>query len=233
LLEKYGPLYPRLTTKSARHEEVDVKAVAFKAFKVAYDRESGYVGYKVNGDEFKLECTKFDKVLLVFKDGTYKVTELPENCSSGLNSFLRPARPRTGVHLRLHQPERQLSQRFTFGGTILDKAYSCIPEKSRILFSARNAQGPVCPLQTRTAPEGEPANLRPVGSGRESPRPWPANLVQGHLLSIRRAYARLGRKRDHDKNCVCLNQTARHHCQAHIQPARHDYCHRETLMRTA
>src|SRR5580698_3574133 len=46
LLEKYGPQYPRLTTKSARHEEVDAKAVAFKSFKVAYDRESGYVGYK-------------------------------------------------------------------------------------------------------------------------------------------------------------------------------------------
>jgi topoisomerase-4 subunit A len=86
LLEKYGPIYPRLTTKSARHEEVDAKAVAFKAFKVAYDRESGYVGYKVSGDEFKLECTKFDKLLLVFKDGTYKVIELPEkNCLSGRN----------------------------------------------------------------------------------------------------------------------------------------------------
>jgi len=41
--------------------------VAFKAFKVAYDRESGYVGYKVTGDEFKVDCTKFDKLLLVFK----------------------------------------------------------------------------------------------------------------------------------------------------------------------
>ena len=27
-------------------------------------------------------------------------------------------------------------KRFTFGGTILNKAYSCIPEKSRILFFA-------------------------------------------------------------------------------------------------
>ncbi len=87
LLEKYGPLYPRLTTKSARHEEVDVKAVAFKSFKVAYDRESGYVGYKVSGEEFKLECTKFDKILLVFKDGTYKVTELPEKLFVGPELF--------------------------------------------------------------------------------------------------------------------------------------------------
>src|SRR6266576_1170210 len=40
LLEKYGPQYPRLT-KSSRYDEVDAKEVAFKSFKVAYDRESG------------------------------------------------------------------------------------------------------------------------------------------------------------------------------------------------
>src|SRR5512141_970057 len=35
LLEKYGPQFPRLTTKSSRHDEIDVKEVAFKAFKVS------------------------------------------------------------------------------------------------------------------------------------------------------------------------------------------------------
>ena len=137
LLEKYGPLYPRLTTKSARHEEVDVKAVAFKAFKVAYDRETGYVGYKVNGDEFKLECTKFDKVLLVFKDGTYKVTELPEKFFVGPDLFFCGLPERERVFTCAYT-NRQASflKRFTFGGTILNKAYSCIPDKSRILFFA-------------------------------------------------------------------------------------------------
>ena len=137
LLEKYGPLYPRLTTKSARHEEVDVKAVAFKAFKVAYDRESGYVGYKVNGDEFKLECTKFDKVLLVFKDGTYKVTELPEKLFVGPELFYcgLPERERVFTCAYTNRDASYL-KRFTFGGTILDKAYCCIQEKSRILFFA-------------------------------------------------------------------------------------------------
>ncbi|HEV2438058.1 MAG TPA: DNA topoisomerase IV subunit A [Verrucomicrobiae bacterium] len=137
LLEKYGPLYPRLTTKSARHEEVDVKAAAFKAFKVAYDRESGYVGYKVSGDEFKLECTKFDKVLLVFKDGTYKVTELPEKLFVGPELFYcgLPERERVFTCAYTNRNASYL-KRFTFGGTILDKAYLCIPEKARILFFA-------------------------------------------------------------------------------------------------
>jgi topoisomerase-4 subunit A len=137
LLEKYGPLYPRLTTKSARHEAVDVKAVAAKAFKVSYDRQSGYVGYKVNGDEFKLECTKFDKVLLVFKDGTYKVTELPEKLFVGPELFYCGLPDRERVFTCAYT-DRQASylKRFTFGGTILNKAYACIPEKSRILYFA-------------------------------------------------------------------------------------------------
>jgi len=135
LLEKYGPQYPRLTTKSARHEEVDAKAVAFKAFKVSYDRESGYVGYKVNGEEFKNECTKFDKILLVFKDGTYKVTELPEKMFVGPELFYCGLPDREKIFTCAYT-NRQASflKRFAFGGTILNKAYSCIPEKSRILF---------------------------------------------------------------------------------------------------
>jgi topoisomerase-4 subunit A len=137
LLEKYGKVYPRLTTKSARHEEVDVKAVAFKSFKVAYDRETGYVGYKVSGDEFKLDCTKFDKILLVFKDGTYKVSELPEKMFVGQELFFCGLPEREKVFTCAYTDrEASYLKRFTFGGTILNKAYSCIPEKSRILYFA-------------------------------------------------------------------------------------------------
>jgi len=137
LLEKYGKQYPRLTTKSARHEEVDVKAVAFKAFKVAYDRATGYVGYKVSGDEFKLECTKFDKILLVFRDGTFKVTELPEKLFVGQELFYCGLPDRERVFTCAYTDrEASYLKRFTFGGSILNKVYACIPEKSRILYFA-------------------------------------------------------------------------------------------------
>ena len=137
LLAKYRPIYPRLTTKSSRHEEVDVKAVAFKAFKVSYDRESGYVGYKANGEEFKLECTKFDKLLLVFKDGTYKVIELSEKLFIG-QDLIYCALPERDRVFTCAYTDRDASylKRFTFGGTIMNKVYSCIPEKSRILYFA-------------------------------------------------------------------------------------------------
>jgi topoisomerase-4 subunit A len=137
LLEKYGKQYPRLTTKSSRHEEVDTKAAAFKAFKLSYDRESGYVGYKVSGEEFKMECTKFDKILLVFKDGTYKVSELPEKMFVGPELFYAGLPERDRVFTCAYT-DRNASylKRFTFGGTIMNKVYFCIPEKSRILFFA-------------------------------------------------------------------------------------------------
>ena len=134
LLAKYGPQYPRLT-KSSRYDEVDAKEVAFKAFKVAYDRESGYVGYKVSGEEYNVECTKFDKLILVFKDGHYQVTELPEKFFVGPDLVYcgLPERDRVFT-LAYTNREATYLKRFTFGGTILDKVYHCIPLKSRVLF---------------------------------------------------------------------------------------------------
>ena len=134
LLAKYGPLYPRLT-KSSRHEEIDAREVAFKAFKVTYARESGYVGYKVSGDEFKLDCTKFDRLLLLFKDGHYKVIELPEKLFVGPDLIYCALPDRDRVFTLVYTTrEATYLKRFTFGGTILEKIYECIPEKARILF---------------------------------------------------------------------------------------------------
>ena len=134
LLENYGPLYPRLT-RSSRYDEVDAKEVAFKSFKVAYDPESGYVGYKVSGEEFRVDCTKFDKLILVFKDGHYKVIELPEKLFVGPDLVYcgLPERDRVFTLVYTNRDATYL-KRFTFGGTILNREYFCIPEKSRILF---------------------------------------------------------------------------------------------------
>jgi topoisomerase-4 subunit A len=134
LLEKYGPMYPRLT-KSSRYDEVDAREAAFKAFKVAYDRESGYIGYKVTGEEFRLDCTKFDKLLLVFKDGHYQVIELPEKLFIGPDLLYcgLPDRERVFT-LAYSNREATYLKRFTFGGTIMTKIYHCIPPKSKVLF---------------------------------------------------------------------------------------------------
>jgi topoisomerase IV subunit A len=134
LLEKYGPIYPR-KTKTGRFDEVEAREVAFKSFKVSYDREKGYLGHKVSGGEFNVDCSKFDKLLLLFKDGHYKVIELPEKLFVGPD-LLYCAIPDRDKVMTLAYGSREATylKRFTFGGTILNKMYQCIPPKSKILF---------------------------------------------------------------------------------------------------
>jgi topoisomerase-4 subunit A len=134
LLDKYGPMYPR-KTKVSRFDEVEAREVAFKSFKVSYDREKGYLGYKVGGDEFNIECSEFDKLIMVFRDGHYKVIELPEKLFIGPD-LLYCAIPDRDRPYTLSYTNREATylKRFTFGGTILNKDYFCIPPKSKILF---------------------------------------------------------------------------------------------------
>jgi topoisomerase-4 subunit A len=102
---------------------------------VAYDRESGYVGHKVSGEEFKVECTKFDKLILVYRDGHYQVVELPEKLFVGpdLVHCGLPERERVFT-LAYTNREATYLKRFNFGGTIMNKIYHCIPLKSKVLF---------------------------------------------------------------------------------------------------
>jgi topoisomerase-4 subunit A len=134
LRERYAAQYPR-RTRSSRYDEVDVREAAFKAFKVAYDRESGYIGHRVSGDEFKLECTKFDRVLLVFRDGHYKVIELPEKLFVGPDLMYcgLPERDRV-MTMAYSDRDAAYLKRFTFGGSILNKEYWLTPPKSKIHF---------------------------------------------------------------------------------------------------
>ncbi len=134
LLQKYGPQYPRCT-KVSRFDEVEAREVAFKSFKLSYDREKGYVGYKAGGDEYQVNCSEFDKIIMVFKDGLYKVIELPEKLFIGPDLVYCGIAERDRV-MTLVYTDRDANylKRFTFGGTILNKEYHCIPAKSKILF---------------------------------------------------------------------------------------------------
>lgn len=181
LLEQYGPQFPRRTTKSARHEEVDAKAVAFKAFRVAYDRQSGYVGYKVNGEEFRFECTRFDRVLLVFKDGSYKVTELPEKLFVGPELFYCGLPERDRVFTCAYTDRKgSYLKRFRFGGAILNKVYRCIPEKARLLFFAPDTPE-ILYIRYKPAPHQKihQQTCRPAQVDVKSPK------TRGRMISIK------------------------------------------------
>lgn len=76
LITKYGKEFPRKTALEAI-QQLDMRAIATRNIKVGFDPASGFVGTKVTGDNV-FECTNFDKLLLVFKNGTYTVINIPE-----------------------------------------------------------------------------------------------------------------------------------------------------------
>lgn len=76
LLKKYAKDYPR-RTEIQEIREVDKRAIATKNVSVGFDPESGFIGTKVPSDA-KIECTNFDKLLIMFKEGSYTVINIPE-----------------------------------------------------------------------------------------------------------------------------------------------------------
>lgn len=76
LIEKYGKEYPR-RTQIQTIEQLDKRAISTKQIKVGFDLASGFVGTKIT-DGKTIECTNYDKLLILFDDGIYKVINIPE-----------------------------------------------------------------------------------------------------------------------------------------------------------
>ncbi len=77
ILAKYGDRWPR-RTEITSFETVNVRAVARQNLKLAYDPETGFFGTAVKGDRFHLTVSEYDKILLISRDGTYRVVSPEE-----------------------------------------------------------------------------------------------------------------------------------------------------------
>ena len=136
LLRTYGKLYPRLT-KTGTFEEADARAVAVKNLSIAYDPVKGYLGYGVKGEgiEPAFRCSELDRVLTVANDGRYRVIPPPEKLFVDRDLNLFAPFSREHVYTLVYStPSATYLKRFTFGGTILNKEYTCAPPKAKIVF---------------------------------------------------------------------------------------------------
>ncbi len=86
LLKKYGAVYPRLT-ELKEFTEVSVRRVALSNLTVCYDREEGFLGHqiKVSGGEaeFSISCSEYDRLLLIYETGIYKVIQVTDKLFVG------------------------------------------------------------------------------------------------------------------------------------------------------
>lgn len=136
LLKTYGKQYPRLTRK-ATFEEADARQVAIKNLAIAYDPVKGYLGHAVKGEglEPAYRVSELDRVLTVNADGSYKVIPPPEKLFVDRNLYQHALFERDKLYTLVYQTNAAtFVKRFTFGGTILNKEYRCIPPKAKLLL---------------------------------------------------------------------------------------------------
>lgn len=137
LITKYGKHYPR-RTQIQTLQSVDVRAVTTKTLKVGFDPATGFVGTKVSGPQ-NFECTNFDKLLLLYTNGTYQVINIPEKQYVHQNTkvcYMGIADKKTILNIAYKDPNTDLcyAKRFIVDKFILDKTYTYMPEGMNLLF---------------------------------------------------------------------------------------------------
>jgi topoisomerase-4 subunit A len=150
LIEKYGKEFRR-KTKVQAIEELDFKAIDTREVKIGFDPKGGFLGTKVTGDA-ELSCTNYDKLLLFFQDGTFKVINIPEKqyVHQGENKVILAgvADKKTVLNVIYKNPKTHLcfAKKFVVGKFILDKTYRYF-EEGMTLELITAAADPVVEMQ--------------------------------------------------------------------------------------
>lgn len=163
LIEKFGKDFPR-KTKIKAIEEIDRRAIETKEIKVGFDQKTGFIGTKVSAD-IQFFCTNFDKLLLLHKDGTYKVIQIPEKQYFEGIEWAGIADKKTILNV-LYQNTKTKEvwlKRFIVEQFILDKTYRYLDENMELVgVSAK--EGLVAALSSSKEKKQIPVEEIPVKS---------------------------------------------------------------------
>lgn len=77
LVARYGTNWPRRTTIDT-FAAVDKKAVARSDIKVGYDASTGFLGTAIKANDLTIQCSEYDRLLVIADDGTYRILAPPE-----------------------------------------------------------------------------------------------------------------------------------------------------------
>ena len=82
LKEKYGHAFPRRTVIRS-FDSIEATKVAEANKRLYFDKEGGFVGTGLKEGEFKFLCSDIDDILIIYRDGTYKITKVQEKVYIG------------------------------------------------------------------------------------------------------------------------------------------------------
>jgi topoisomerase-4 subunit A len=143
LIKKYGGDHMR-KTEIETIKAIDKKEIATEQIQIGFDQENGFIGTKVKS-EMTLECTNFDKVLLMYHDGTYSVMNVPEKLFVNKDGkkviFMGVADKKTEFTTLYKDPKSSVlfAKRFIVKQFILEKEYRYFDEEMKLEYFTTNA----------------------------------------------------------------------------------------------
>ncbi|WP_457574678.1 DNA topoisomerase IV subunit A [Desulfolithobacter sp.] len=140
LLKKYGKLFPR-RSEIKEFDEVDARAAALSNLHLCYHRDSGFLGSKVKKENPKkdldLHCSEYDRILLIYKDGRYKVISVAEKIFVGNDLLWMGVVEKDQVFnviYRFGAENMSYVKRFKTPKYIINREYRLFPEHKRSLI---------------------------------------------------------------------------------------------------
>ncbi len=138
LITKYRAAYTR-RTEIISFEKVDVREAAQRNLKLRYDRDTGYLGYEVNGNVL-FDVSQYDRVLVIRKSGAYSVMDVPDKVFvdkgmlfCGLADKDELSKVVFTVIYREAKTGYPYIKRCKIEQFILNKGYSLVPENASVL----------------------------------------------------------------------------------------------------
>lgn len=148
LLDTYGDQYPR-RTEITTFSEVEVRKVALSNLTVGYHRDSGFLGHQVKTDcDISFSCSEYDKLLLIYKNGTYKVINVADKFFADSDLYwVGTVDEKLVFNVVYRDGEQNMSyiKRFKCPKFILEKEYALFTKhkKSFIQFLSLGEEGRV------------------------------------------------------------------------------------------
>lgn len=168
LKEKYGHAFPRRTVLRGFDTIVATK-VAEANQRLYYDKEGGFIGTGLKDAEFKFTCSDIDDVLVVYRDGTYKISKVQEKLYVGKKvihiGLFKKNDKRTiyNVIYRNGKGGIYYKKRFFITGLTRDKEYNMTKgeDGSRIEWMTVNPNGEAETVKVTLKDEPGPDGRRP------------------------------------------------------------------------
>ncbi|MBD5358424.1 MAG: DNA gyrase/topoisomerase IV subunit A [Bacteroides sp.] len=82
LKEKYGEAFPRRTVVRG-FDSIEAAKVAEANKRLYYDKSGGFLGTSLKDNEFLFTCSDIDDILIIYRDGTYKLVKVQDKLYVG------------------------------------------------------------------------------------------------------------------------------------------------------